>query len=90
MSERTYASGLGARLRARRKLLRLTQAEVADLAGTTQRTVSQVEAGRAASIELYLSIAHVLGLQVRLEPHESAPAPTPPDTDTDTDTETAP
>jgi transcriptional regulator with XRE-family HTH domain len=43
--------------------LGLNQTEVADLAGTTQRTVSQVEAGRAAGIALYLAIADVLGLE---------------------------
>lgn len=36
------------KLRARRRLLRLTQTEVADLAGTTQRSVSQVETGKAS------------------------------------------
>jgi transcriptional regulator with XRE-family HTH domain len=70
MIDRTYASGLGAQLRDRRKLLRLNQTEVADLAGTTQRTVSQVEAGKAAGVELYLAIADVLGLEVTLEPRE--------------------
>ena len=68
MSEQTYADRLGSQLRARRRLLRLTQTEVADLAGTTQRTVSQVEAGKAARVDLYLTVADVLGLQVTLEP----------------------
>lgn len=77
MSDRTYAAALGARLRERRKLLRLNQTEVADLAGTTQRTVSQVEAGKAASVELYLAVADVLGLAVRLEPHDQR-RPSPP------------
>ncbi|MGI8575037.1 MAG: helix-turn-helix transcriptional regulator [Egibacteraceae bacterium] len=67
MSDRTYAKRLGAQLRDRRKLLRLNQTEVADLAGTTQRTVSQVEAGKAASVELYLAIADVFGLQMTLQ-----------------------
>jgi len=58
-------------LRERRHQLGLTQTEVADLAGTTQRTVSQVEAGHAAGVKLYLAIADVLGLDVRLEPRES-------------------
>ncbi|MEX1178099.1 MAG: helix-turn-helix domain-containing protein [Nitriliruptor sp.] len=77
MSNRTYATGLGTQLRERRKLLRLNQTEVADLAGTTQRTVSQVEAGKAANIGLYLDIAHVLGMQARFEPYERPPSARP-------------
>ena len=78
MSDRTYARRLGAQLRDRRKLLRLNQTEVADLAHTTQRTVSQVEAGKAAGIDLYLAIADVLGLQVTLQPR-GPQAPSRPD-----------
>jgi HTH-type transcriptional regulator / antitoxin HipB len=70
MNDRIYARDLGAQLRARRRKLGLGQTEVADLAGTTQRTVSQVEAGRAAGIELYLAVADVLGLAVVLKPRE--------------------
>ena len=40
MTESTYALRVGASLRERRRLLGLTQAEVAELAGTTQRSVS--------------------------------------------------
>jgi transcriptional regulator with XRE-family HTH domain len=70
MSDRTYASALGTQLRDRRKLLRLNQTEVAELAGTTQRTVSLAESGKAAGIELYLAVADVLGLEVSLQPHD--------------------
>jgi transcriptional regulator with XRE-family HTH domain len=70
MSDRTYAIALGTQLRDRRKLLRLNQTEVAELAGTTQRTVSLVESGKAAGIELYLAVADVLGLEVTLQPHD--------------------
>ena len=70
MTDRTYAGDLGARLRERRRQLGLTQADVADLADTTQRTVSQVEAGHASGVRLYLAVAEVLGLEVVLEPRE--------------------
>lgn len=73
MNDRTYVGQLGAQLRGRRKLLGLTQTEVADLAGTTQRTVSQVENGKAANIELYLTIAAVLGLQIVMQPRDPQP-----------------
>ncbi len=70
MTTPTYAVGVGARLRAQRKLLRLNQTEVADLAGTTQRSVSQAETGKASSLELYASIAEVLGLEVAARPRQ--------------------
>ena len=73
MSRRTDVADLGAQLRDRRTLLRLNQTEVADLAGTTQRSVSQVEAGKASSAELYLAIADVLGLQVIVRPRDPQP-----------------
>lgn len=64
MSDQTYSERLGAQVRAQRKLLNLTQADVAELAGTTQRSVSQVETGKASSLELYASICAVLGLEL--------------------------
>ena len=73
MSRKTYAQQLGTQLRARRRLLQLNQTEVADLAGTTQRSVSQAEAGRASGLELYASIAEVLGLTVVAVPHDAVP-----------------
>ena len=64
MSNRTYASDVGMVLRHRRKTLGLTQSEVAELAGTTQRTVSEVESGRASGFRVYASVAEVLGLTI--------------------------
>lgn len=73
MIKQTYSEDLGARLRARRKLLGLNQTEVADLTGTTQRSVSQAERGKASSLELYGSIAEVLGLMVVALPRDQVP-----------------
>lgn len=64
MSISTYRRQLGEQLRARRRLLGLNQTEVADLAGTTQRSVSQTERGSAAGLDLYGAIAEVLGLEL--------------------------
>ena len=64
MSEQTYSERLGAQLRAQRRLLNLTQTDVAELAGTTQRSVSQVETGKASSLELYASVCEVVGLEL--------------------------
>ena len=76
MISSTYSRDLGARLRARRRSLRLNQTEVADLAGTTQRSVSQVETGKASSLQLYASIAEVLGLRVTVVDHDQVGEPT--------------
>lgn len=73
MIRRTCQQRLGAQLRNRRTLLRLNQTEVADLAGTTQRSVSMAEAGRASGLELYASIAEVLGLTIVALPHDQVP-----------------
>jgi len=70
MSLSTYSASVGAQLRAQRKLLKLNQTEVADLAGTTQRSVSQAETGKASSLELYASIAEVLGLELVTQPRQ--------------------
>jgi transcriptional regulator with XRE-family HTH domain len=64
MREHTYSRRLGAQVRAQRKVLNLTQAEVAELAGTTQRSVSQVETGKAGRLELYASVCEVVGLEL--------------------------
>lgn len=64
MTDQTYSERLGAQVRAQRKLLNLTQSDVAELAGTTQRSVSQVETGKASSLELYASICAVVGLEL--------------------------
>ena len=68
MSNRTYAQEVGKVLRARRKTLGLTQAEVAELAGSTQRTVSEVESGNASGFHIYASVAEVLGFTITAVP----------------------
>lgn len=70
MSDQTYSERLGAQLRAQRKRLCLTQTEVAELAGTTQRSVSQVETGKASSLELYASVCAVVGLELAAIPRQ--------------------
>jgi transcriptional regulator with XRE-family HTH domain len=75
MSNRTYARDVGAVLRQRRKALGLTQSEVAELAGTTQRTVSEVESGRASGFHIYASVADVLGLTIAALPASDAHRP---------------
>lgn len=78
MSEPTYSERLGTQLRAQRKLLRLTQTDVAELAGTTQRSVSQVETGKASSLELYASICAVVGLELTAVERQRGTTPLAP------------
>lgn len=55
------------KLRARRKLLRLSQRDVAELAGVTQRGLTDLENGKAnPTINQLAKISEVLGLELRL------------------------
>ena len=58
---------LGQELRDRRKSLRLTQDQVADLAGCSQRFVRALEAGKpGVRLDKLLDVASVLGLVIEL------------------------
>lgn len=57
---------LAAVVAARRQELDLTQTELADLAGVARGPVVSVEAGRAISFDVLLSLLHVLGLHLEL------------------------
>ena len=56
---------LGAQIRERRKALKITQQELADLAGISINTVVAAERGQGdPKISTYLSICNVLGLKL--------------------------
>jgi len=58
---------IGAKLRLRRKNLRLRQHDLAELAGVTLRGLTDLENGRAnPTINQLAKIAEVLGLELRL------------------------
>ncbi|MGQ0463707.1 MAG: type II toxin-antitoxin system Y4mF family antitoxin [Sporichthyaceae bacterium] len=62
------AQALGAAIRRRRRALRLTQDELADLAGCSRRTVSAVETGKATvRLDVVVALLEVLGLRLRVE-----------------------
>ena len=74
MTDREYTASqhLGALLRERRRALELTQEDVAELAGTSQKTVSMLETGKpTARLDKLADVAEVLGLVVTLVPRES-------------------
>jgi transcriptional regulator with XRE-family HTH domain len=61
------SEGIGKRVRARRKFLRLRQRDLAELAGVTLRGLTEIEKGRGNPTLKQLSkIASVLGLEVAL------------------------
>ena len=56
---------IGSQIRERRKVLNITQTELADLAGISINTVVAVERGQGdPKISTYLSICEVLGLEM--------------------------
>lgn len=57
---------LGTAIRKRRKLLGLSQEEVADLADCTHPVIIQLEKGESIRLENFLNIARVLGLNIKL------------------------
>ncbi len=58
---------IGEKVRARRKLLRLRQRDLAELAGVTLRGLTDLENGRAnPTINQLAKIAEVLGLELLL------------------------
>ena len=64
------------RLKAARKSAGLTQVELAERSGTSQRLVSSLETGfRSGSIETYSKLARVLGVSVSYLLGERATAP---------------
>jgi y4mF family transcriptional regulator len=66
--DRTLAA-LGRALRARRSALGLRQADVADLAGCSERFVHAAEHGKASlQFDKLLAVLEVLGLGLRLVP----------------------
>jgi HTH-type transcriptional regulator/antitoxin HipB len=77
---------LAAAIRARRGLLNLTQAQLAERAGVSRLWVGRIEAGAAtAEIGRLMRVLRALELDLRIEP-AGVPAPTPnPSGDIDLD-----
>lgn len=63
----TTATDIGSALRAARRRLGLTQQEVADLAGLSDRTVRDLEKGSSSpSLGAVIAVATVLGLRLEV------------------------
>lgn len=60
-------SELGRNLRLARKRLGVTQADAAELAGISERTVRDIEKGKdSPSFAAYAALAHVVGMRIEL------------------------
>lgn len=65
MTPKAFATELGAQVRARRVQLSLNQADVADLAGVSERFVRFVEQGKSTvQLEPLLAVLGTLGLEL--------------------------
>jgi HTH-type transcriptional regulator/antitoxin HipB len=66
---RVLAQALGSAIRKQRKALRLTQAQLAELAGCGVAFLYLLETGKPSiRLDKLLDVIQVLGLQLRLEP----------------------
>lgn len=75
-------SQLGPILQGARKGLRLTQAELGERVGLSQRRVSELErAPGTLSVDQLMALCAQLGLQLSVQPRAQAPQPPEPQTE---------
>jgi transcriptional regulator with XRE-family HTH domain len=80
LSDQALMEELGGRLAAIRKDRNLTQAELAEEAGISKRTLERLEAGAgAAQLSSFLRVCRQLGLLGRLDSLLPGPEPSPMD-----------
>ncbi len=59
---------IGSQIRQRRKSLKITQGQLAELAGVSLNTLSRIESGKAnPTIDVIEKIAEILGLKLELK-----------------------
>jgi DNA-binding XRE family transcriptional regulator len=62
---------LGRVISSRRRQLRLTQEEIADLIGTHRRVIGELEQGkRTVQLRIVIDTCRVLGLDVKVDPRQ--------------------
>ncbi|MEV8148310.1 helix-turn-helix transcriptional regulator [Arthrobacter sp. NPDC080031] len=75
MSPKEFTESLGAKVRARRASLSLSQSDLADLAGVSERFVRFVEQGKTTvQLEPLLAVLGTLGLELLVQPAGSQTA----------------
>ena len=61
-------SEIGEQIRERRKVLRVTQPDLAEMAGISINTIYKIERGQAnPTVQILNKIAEILGMEVKLE-----------------------
>lgn len=79
MSPKEFTETLGAKIRARRRSLSLSQSDLADLAGVSERFVRFVEQGKATvQLEPLLTVLGTLGLELTVKTAGSQTAQSQP------------
>lgn len=67
---------LGQALRNRRKLAKITQADLADLSGLSVHTLSDLESGKGnPTLEVLSKLCDVMGLEIQLVPRKPGARP---------------
>ncbi len=79
LTDEAVLEEIGGRLAQRRLDLQMTQAEVAEEAGLSKRTVERIEAGATAQLSSLIRVLRVLGLLQRLDDLVPAAGPRPMD-----------
>lgn len=78
MATVTTAADIGSTIAAARKSRKLTQAKLAELAGTSQAVVSEIERGKeTARLSIVLNLVAAVGLQIDIREPGSAHQTTP-------------
>lgn len=68
MSISSKKEAIGDILRARRKARKISQEQLADIAGISPRTLRDIEKGIAnPELETLMKICHVLGMEIKIE-----------------------
>lgn len=61
-------SEIGKQIRSRRKILRITQPDLAEMAGVSVNTLYKIERGQAnPTVQVLTKTADILGLELKLE-----------------------
>lgn len=59
---------IGAQIKGRRKILRITQPDLAEMAGISINTLYKIERGQAnPTVEILNKVADILGMELKLE-----------------------
>ncbi len=77
LTDEAILTELGRRVAARRLELELTQADAADQAGISKRTLERIEAGQTSQLTSFIRVLRVLGAASGLDQvlPEAAPSP---------------